>query len=303
MAQANDDYQKYLDPKVLSRISRLDLKARLIVEGYISGLHKSPYHGFSVEFAQHREYAPGDDLKHLDWKVFGKTDRFYIKQYEEDTNLRAWILLDISESMDYKSGAVSKLEYGSYIAASLAFLILQQQDSAGLVLFDDEMRVTLKPSSQPSHLKLLTHELAQAKPTGRSKVGPIFHELAERIRHRGLIVLISDLFVDPKELALGLQHFRHNQHDVILFHVLDDHERQFPFDELTLFKGMEGYQDVFAEPRALREDYLAAMDSFIRDVKRSCRQHHIDYVPMTTSDSLEVALSAYLAGRLAMRGR
>ena len=301
--ETKEDYQKYLDPKVLSRISRLDLKARLIVEGYISGLHKSPYHGFSVEFAQHREYSPGDDIKHLDWKVFGKTDRFYIKQYEEDTNLRAWILLDISESMDYKSGGVSKLEYGSYIAASLAFLILQQQDSAGLVLFDDETRVTLKPSSQPSHLKLLTHELAQAKPTGRSKIGGIFHDLAERIKHRGLIVLISDLFVDPKELALGLQHFRHNRHEVILFHVLDDFERKFPFDDMTLFKGMEGYQDVFAEPRALRADYIAALEMFIRHVKRACRQYRIDYVPMTTSDSLEVALSAYLAGRLAMRGR
>ena len=301
--KATEDLQKYLDPKVLARISRLDIKARLIVEGYISGLHKSPFHGFSVEFAQHREYAPGDDLKHLDWKVFGKTDRFYVKEYEEETNLHAWILLDISESMDYKSGPVSKLEYGSYIAASLAFLMLQQQDSAGLVMFDDEVRHFLKPSSQPSHLKLLTHELAEAKPTGRTKVGGIFSDLAERIRHRGLVVLISDLFVDPKELALGLQHFRHKRHEVILFHVLDEYERTFPFRDLTLFKGLEGYADVFAEPRSLRDDYLAEVDNFIKETKRVCRHHRIDYVPMTTSDSLEIALSAYLAGRLAMRGK
>ncbi len=301
--ETNEDYKKYLDPKVLSRISRLDIKARLIVEGYVSGLHKSPFHGFSVEFAQHREYSPGDDLKHLDWKVFGKTDRFYVKQYEEETNLRGWILLDISESMDYRSGEVSKLEYGSYIAASLAFLMLQQQDSAGLVLFDDQIRTLLKPSGQPSHLKLITRELAEAKPTGRSKVGTIFNDLAERLKHRGLIILISDLFVDPGELAVGLQHFRHKRHEVVLFHVLDDYERTFPFRDLTMFKGLEGYEDVFAEPRSLRDGYIAEMENFVKHVKRTCRQHKIDYVPMTTSDSLEAALSAYLAGRLAMRGK
>lgn len=301
--ETKEDYKKYLDPRVLSRISRLDIKARLVVEGYVSGLHKSPFQGFSVEFAQHREYSPGDDLKHLDWKVFGKTDRFYVKEYEEETNLHGWILLDISESMAYNSGAMSKLDYGATVAASLAFLMLQQQDSAGLVLFDDDVRSFLKPSSQPSHLKLMTHELASARPTGRSKVGAIFNDLAERIKRRGLVILISDLFVDPKELALGLQHFRHKRHEVILFHVLDECERTFPFKDLTMFKGMEGYQDVFAEPRSLRNDYLAELDSFVRDVKRTCRQHKIDYVPMTTSDSLEVALSAYLAGRLAMRGK
>jgi len=295
--------QQYLDPKVLSRISRLDIKARLVVEGYISGLHKSPFHGFSVEFAEHREYSPGDDLKHLDWKVFGKTDRFYVKEYEEETNLNAWLLLDISESMDYKSGEMSKLDYGATVAASLAFLMLQQQDSAGLVLFDDDVRTFLKPSSQPSHLKTITHELAQARPTGRSKVGAIFNDLAERIRHRGLVILISDLFVDPKELALGLQHFRHKRHEVILFHILDEYERTFPFKDLTLFKGLEATGDVFAEPRSLRADYLAELDNFLRDIKRTCRHHRIDYVPMTTSESLEVALSAYLAGRLAMRGK
>ena len=298
-----EDYQKYLDPKVLARISRLDIKARLIVEGFISGLHRSPFHGFSVEFAQHREYVPGDDLKHLDWKVFGKTDRFYIKEYEEETNLSGWILLDISESMDYKSGDLSKLEYGSYVAASLAFLMLQQQDAAGLVMFDDDVREFIKPASQASHLKLMTHQLAQVKATGRSKIGGIFHDLAERVKRRGLIILISDLFVDPKELALGLQHFRHKRHEVILFHVLDEFERTFPFSHLTLFKGMEGYRDLFAEPRGLRDDYIAELESFIKNVKRTCRQHRIDYVPMTTSTSLEVALSAYLAGRLAMRSR
>jgi len=302
-AGTQEDYQQYLDPKVLSRISRLDIRARLVVEGYISGLHKSPFHGFSVEFAQHREYAPGDDPKHLDWKVFGKTDRFYVKQYEEETNLHGWLLMDVSESMDYASGGMTKFDYGATIAASLAYLMLQQQDSAGLVLFDDALRRFLRPSSQPSHLKLVTRELAEAKPTGRSKVGGVFNDLAERVRHRGLVIIISDLFVAPADLTRALQHFRHRRHEVIVFHILDEFERTFPFQQLTLFRGLEGYGDVFAEPRALRRDYLAAMEGFVRDVKRTCRQHRIDYVPMTTSDSLEVALSAYLAGRRAMRGK
>ena len=301
--ETREDYQKYLDPEVLARISRLDIKARLVVEGFISGLHRSPFHGFSVEFAQHREYVPGDDLKHLDWKVFGKTDRFYIKQYEEETNLSSWLLVDISESMDYASDGMTKLDYGATIAASLAYLMLQQQDAAGLVLFDDDIRQFIKPASQPSHLKLLTHQLAEAKPTGRSKVGTIFNDLAERITRRGLVVIISDLFVDPDELRRALQHFRHKRHEVVIFHVLDEYEQTFPFNDLTLFKGMEGYRDLFAEPRNLRDDYLAELKTFVRGVKRVCRQHRIDYVPMTTKDNLGVALSAYLAQRLATRGK
>jgi uncharacterized protein (DUF58 family) len=302
-ATATEDATRYLDPAVLSRIAKLDIRARLVVEGFVSGLHRSPFHGFSVEFAQHREYVPGDDLKHLDWKVFGKTDRFYIKEYEEETNLSAWLLMDVSESMDYTSDGMTKFDYGATIAASLAFLMLQQQDAAGLVLFDDAVREFIKPASQPSHLKLMTHQLATARPTGRTKIGGIFHDLAERITRRGLVVLISDLFVDPAELVLGLQHFRHKRHEVVLFHVLDPFERTFPFEQLTLFEGMEGYRDVFAEPRGLRDGYLEALEIFVREVRRACRQHRIDYVPMTTRDSLGVALSAYLAGRLAMRGK
>ncbi|MFW6158824.1 MAG: DUF58 domain-containing protein [Planctomycetota bacterium] len=299
--ETEEDVQKYLDPKVLARISRLDIKARLVVEGFISGLHKSPFHGFSVEFAQHREYVPGDDLKHLDWKVYAKTDRFYVKEYEEETNLSAWILLDVSESMAYQSGPLSKLDYGATIGASLAFLMLQQQDAAGLVTFDDDIRDYVKPSSQPSHLKLMTHQLAEIEPTGRSKVGRIFHDLAERIKHRGVIVLISDLFVDPDELALGIRHFRHKRHEVVVFHVMDEEETTFPFQGPTRFEGMEDYPNVFAEPRQLRDDYLSELDAFRKSVRRTCRQHRVDYVPLLTSDSLEIALSAYLAGRLATR--
>jgi uncharacterized protein (DUF58 family) len=280
------------------RIARLDLKARLIVEGFIAGLHKSPFHGFSVEFAQHREYVPGDDIKHIDWRVYGKSDRYYIKQYEEETNLRAYVLLDISESMGYASGAVSKLEYGRYIAASLTHLLLGQQDSVGLALFGDEVRRFVRDSSHPSHKKLLLHEIEACEPAGKTKADSVFHELAERFKRRGMVIIISDLFDDPLNIIAGLRHFRHKRHEVIVFHVLDPYERQFPFQDLTLFKGMEEYPQVFAEPRSLREEYLKALDDFTTTVRRGCRQHRIDFVPLTTTDPLDVALSSYLAKRM-----
>ena len=293
-----EDFRKYLDPKILSRITSLDLKARLIVEGFISGLHKSPFHGFSVEFAQHREYVPGDDIKHIDWKVFGKSDRYYIKQYEEETNLKSYILLDISESMAYGSGETSKMEYACYVAASLAYLMLQQQDSVGLVLFDNEIRKFIRDSSHPAHLKLMLHELEVSRPTGQSKLGLIFHDLAERFRRRGMVILISDLFVDASELLSGLRHFRHKRHEVIVFQILDRHELAFPFDDLTLFRGLENYPDLFAEPRSLKQQYLDEMTSHTEQVKRGCRQHKIDFMQLVTDESLAIALSTYLATRM-----
>ena len=294
-----EDYRKYLDPKVLAKIGKLDLKARLIVEGFISGLHKSPFHGFSVEFAQHREYVPGDDTRHIDWKVFGKSDRYYIKQYEQETNLKSYILLDTSESMGYASDGMTKLEYGGCIAASLAYLMLQQQDAVGLALFGEQVREFIRDSGHPSHLKLLTHRIEQIQPEGKTQVRGILDDLAERIKRRGLIILISDLFVNVDDLLRALRHFRHKRHEVIVFHVLDEFERTFPFTDLTLFKGLEQYPQVFAEPRSLRKDYLAEFDNFVRQVKQGCRRHSIDYVQLSTSDSLEVALSSYLAARMA----
>jgi len=294
-----EDYRKYLDPRVLAKISKLDLKARLIVEGFISGLHKSPFHGFSVEFAQHREYVPGDDTRHIDWKVYAKSDRYYIKQYEQETNLKSYILLDTSESMGYASDGMTKLEYGGCIAASLTYLMLQQQDAVGLALFNDEVREFIRDSGHPSHLKLIAHRIEQARPEGKTKVRGILDDLAERIKRRGLIILVSDLFVDVDDLLRALRHFRHKRHEVIVFHVLDEYERTFPFTELTLFKGLEQYPQVFAEPRSLRKDYLAEFESFVRRVKQGCRQHSIDYVQLSTRDSLEVALSSYLAARMA----
>ncbi len=291
------DLQKYLDPKTLIKIGRLDLVARRVVEGYISGLHKSPYHGFSVEFADHREYVPGDDIKHLDWRTLAKTDRYYIKEYEEETNLRSTILLDTSESMKYGSGAVTKLEYGCFIAASLAYMLTQQQDSVGLAMFDNTVHRFVPPKSNAAHMRLILHELSLITPRAKTSMDLIFHDVAERVHKRGLIVVVSDLFDDPETILMGLRHFRHNRHEVIVFHVLDEFETTFPFDDTTLFDGLEGYGEVLTEPRSLRETYLEEANKFIRTMKRGCRQHEIDYVQINTATPLDVALSAYLASR------
>ncbi len=297
-----DDYLKYLDPRTLNKISHLDLKARLIVEGYVAGLHKSPYHGFSVEFAEHREYVPGDDIKHLDWKVFGKSDRYYIKQYEEETNLVAYLVLDTSESMSYTSmTGVSKAEYASYVAAALAYLILQQQDSVGLALFDSEIRTFLPPASHSTHMKNVIQEIAVARPHEKTDVGTILHRLADRIRKRGLVILISDLLDRPENVLRGLRHLRHKRHDVIVFHVLDHDELTFPFERMTQFEGLEGLPSLIANPRALRKAYLAALGDYTKELERGCLANNVDYVLLDTSTTLDVALSSYLATRAGTR--
>jgi uncharacterized protein (DUF58 family) len=295
-----ENSQKYLDPAVLAKLEGLDLKARLIVEGYVSGMHKSPYHGFSVEFAEHREYSPGDDLRYVDWKVWGKTDKFYLKQYEEETNLVSYLLLDTSESMRYKSeiAPVSKLEYAQYIAASLAYLILQQQDSVGLATFDREIRQFMRASSNPTQLKQLFHIMDETVPERKTATGPIFHELAERLKHRGVVVILSDLFDDVPSMMAGLKHFRHRRHEVILFHVLDPAEIDFPFQETTLFQGLEELPEILTEPRALRKAYLREFEAYLRAVKKGCRLNRMDYVLLRTDQRLDIALSSFLARRL-----
>jgi len=276
------------------------LRARLIVEGYVSGVHRSPYQGFSIEFAEHREYAPGDDLRYVDWKVFGRTDKVYLKQFEEETNQICNVLLDTSESMRYRSeGApMSKLEYAQCAAAALVYLILQQQDSAGLVTFDREIRAVVRPSSNPSHLQELLHVIGESVPERKTDTGPIFHDLAERFRKRSLVVILSDLFDDVDSMMAGLNHFRHRRHDVILFHVLDPAELEFPFRDTTRFRGLEELPAVVAEPRALRQAYLAQFREYQRRLERGCRRHRIDYVLMRTDRPLELVLSSYLASRL-----
>ncbi len=298
------DYQKYLDPRTLNKISKLELKARLIVEGFVSGLHKSPYHGYSVEFAEHREYVPGDEIKHIDWKVYGRTDRYYIKEFEEETNLISYILLDVSESMEYGSGGeVTKLAYGSYVAASLAYLILRQQDSVGLGLFNNAIESFVPPSSHPSRLKHVIHEIESARPAKKTDIGIILHDMAERMGKRGLVVLISDLFDDVRKVLFGLRHLRHKKHEVILFHVLDPFEVSFPFQRMTLFEGLEEYPELLADPKALRKAYIEEVGSFTAELRKGCIRDNIDYVQITTDTLLDVALAEYLATRMSGRRR
>jgi uncharacterized protein (DUF58 family) len=299
MSTPAGQYQ-YVDPKVISRISRLDLRARLVVEGFISGQHRSPYNGYSVEFAAHREYVPGDDIKHIDWKVWARGDRLYIKQYEEETNLRTTLLLDCSKSMRYgaqNKDGITKFDYAATAAASLAYLLHQQQDAVGLVGFDTEVRVNLPSSSHPSHLRLLFHELDKLKPDNRTDAAEIFHRLAEEIRRRGLVVLISDLFMDLDSLLASLRHFRHKRHEVVVFHVMHDDELTFPFQDNTLFRGMEVQQEILTEPRALRKSYLESLERFLSQVRRTCAVCGIDYVPVNTKMPLDAVLSAYLVFR------
>ncbi len=293
-----ENYQKSLNPQTLASLEGLDLQARLIVEGYVAGMHPSPYHGFSVEFAEHREYVPGDDIRHVDWKVWSKTDKFYLKQYEEETNLLLYLLLDTSESMAYASGSnVPKLQYAQMVAASLGYMVLQQQDSVGLATFDDGVRRFLKPAGQPSHLKELIHLLDATPARAKTDLGIVFHELAERFKKRGVVVILSDLFDDVPKILAGLKHFRHRRHEVIVFHILDPAELDFPFRDTTLFKGMEGLPDVLTEPHALRRAYQAEIGTFLDELKKGCRMIDIDYVPLRTDWDLDAALSSYLAAR------
>jgi uncharacterized protein (DUF58 family) len=294
-----NDSTRYLDPLTLAKVRSLELQARLIVEGYLSGLHKSPYHGFSVEFAQHREYVPGDDIKHVDWKVYGRTDRFYLKQYEEETNLVCWLVLDISESMQYGSGPVSKYDYACMVAAALSYLILHQQDSVGLVTFDDQVRKFLRPTSQPSYLKEIVKVMNVGAGREKTQLAPIFHDLAERIARRALVVILSDLFDDVPELLAGLKHLRHKRHEVVVFHILDAAELDFPFQEATLFRGLEQYPEMLTDPRTLRQGYLDEVEAYLLELQRGCRGQNIDYVQLRTNADLGIALSSYLASRLA----
>jgi uncharacterized protein (DUF58 family) len=299
-----ENFLKYFDPQTLAKLRGLELRARLIVEGYVSGVHRSPFHGFSIEFAEHREYVPGDDVRYVDWKVFGKTDKYYLKQYEEETNLISYLLLDGSQSMSYRSSAaaLSKLEYSQCLAAALAYLVLNQQDSVGLVTFDEQVRTLIRPSGNPSHLKQLLHVMEQMAPEGKTAAGAIFHDLAERLKKRGIVLVFSDLFDNVPAILAGLKHFRHRRHEVVLFHVLDPAELDFPFQQMTLFKGLEQFPNLLAEPHSLRRAYLEQFGAFLQAIREGCREHRIDYVQIRTDQPLDIALSTYLTQRLGARG-
>lgn len=299
------DSRTYLDPEVLDRIAGLELKARHIVEGYVSGLHKSPFRGFSVEFAEHREYVPGDDIRFLDWKVFGKTDRLYIKRYEEETNLEAHLVVDASASMQYRDreGKLpSKFEYACWSAAAIGYLItMLQQDAAGLVMFDEHVRLAMPAKGGAGHFRNIIHEIEKAEPAKGTGIGRALSESGEVIRRRGLVILFSDLMDDMREVVKGLRQIRHRGHEVLLFHVLAHDEVTFPFQRLTRFEGLEQMLKQVADPVALREAYLAEVQAFRKKLRRICTQNRIDLIEISTKDNLGVVLAAYLARRAARR--
>ncbi|MCE9634293.1 MAG: DUF58 domain-containing protein [Planctomycetes bacterium] len=288
-----------IDPSIIGRIAKLELRARLVVEGYVSGLHRSPYRGFSVEFAEHREYAPGDDLRYLDWKVFGKSDRYYVKRYEEETNLLCHLVLDISESMDFGTEGVRKFDYAATIAASLAHLVVEQSDAAGLVLFDDEVRAVLPPGNSAAHLRHIFDVIEKAKPKGKTELGTVLVRVSEQLRKRGLVVVISDLVGDVEEVLRGLRQLRSRKHDVIVLQVLDPAEIEFPFEQMTMFEGLEGIPEFLADPKSLRASYLARLETFRSRLRAGCLAERIDVVEMSTRTPLDVALTSYLSRRAA----
>jgi uncharacterized protein (DUF58 family) len=292
---------KYLDPLALSRLKNLSLAARLVVEGFFAGMHKSPHKGFSVEFAEHREYTPGVDPRHIDWRVFGRRDKLYVKQYEEETSLRCYLLLDKSASMGYKhSGSLTKLEYGSFVAASLAYLMAFQHDAVGLITYDSGVRGRIPPRQGPGHLRVVMEQLEDTAPGGETSISETFHQLAETIKRRALVVVISDLFDDPVALVESLKHFRHKKHEVVVLHTLDPAERTFPFDDITLIEDMESKREVISDPRAFRKAYLEEIDKFLTTIREGCLGSQIDYALAETSEKFDNFLGTYLAKRQTM---
>lgn len=304
--QSQQAVTKFLDPNVVSRVGSMDLKARLIVEGFIAGMHRSPYHGFSVEFAEYRQYMQGDNIKNLDWKAYGKTDRFYIKVFEEETNLKATILLDKSGSMGFSSlgekgkTGIDKLTYGSLLAASLSYLMIRQQDAVSLCVFDDAIREMTPHRSVRKHLFYLLGTLDNVIPGSRTRISSSLHYIAERVKRRGLVILISDLMDKPDEILMGLKHFRHRKHEVIVFHLLDPKELDLDYRDEVEFRDLETDKRIRVEPAFLRAEYSRQVKEWIDQLDRGCKAHQIDYNLLPTDVPFDVALTAYLNKRIRM---
>lgn len=288
---------RFIDPNILSRLSGMELRARTVVEGFISGLHRSPYRGFSVEFAEYREYTPGDDTRFIDWKVYARSDRYYLKQFEEETNLSCHILLDASASMNYSSGGLTKLQYASYVAASLGYLTFQQRDAVGLLTFDQEINHFVPSRHKKGHLLSVLRHLEKITAARQTDIAIPLHQLAETLNKKGLIILISDLLDEPAAIINGLQHFRFKGHDVIVFHIMDDAELNFPFTNATKFIDMEGAAQVLTIPTLVRETYLKNLNQHIEFLKKECNMLKIDYQILNTSKPLDFALFTYLSNR------
>src|SRR5262245_38732330 len=283
--------EKYLRPEVIRQVSRLDLRAKFIVEGFLSGLHSSPFHGFSVEFSEHRKYVPGDDLKDLDWKVFAKTDKHYLKKFQAETNLTGYLVLDLSASMNYTyRGELTKFEYCICLAAALGYLMIHQQDPVGLVTFDKQIQASLPPKSRRSHLATILGLLAGLKPSGQTDIAGCLHRLAATLKTRGLVMLFSDLLPDPAPILAGLQHLPQRGHEVIVFHVLDGAEAHFPFDGTIEFEDVETPETLTVDAKGIRQDYLAEVAEFRNHFQQECAKARIDFVPMDTSVGFDKAL-------------
>ena len=293
----NSNKSKFLLPETVSILDSMSLRARLVVEGYIIGQHRSPFHGFSVEFAEHRSYEPGDEIRHIDWKLYGKTDRLYVKRYEEETNLSSHIILDISKSMIFSSSKISKLSYANTLVAALSYLMIKQQDAVGLVQFSNQIDSFLLPKSRPSHLSSLLDKLCDDKFGQDTQIEKILHEMAERIIKRGLIVLISDLIDDQQKILHGLKHFRHNNQEVIVFHLFDRKELEFDFNDRTKFVDMETGEEITTEPWHIRSNYKDLISKKQKYFKTKCRENLIDYFPIVTDQSLGLCLTEYLRKR------
>lgn len=294
---ANGD-KNYFDPKVLAGIANLALRARWVVEGIMSGIHKSRAKGFSVEFEEHREYSPGDEIRRIDWKALGKFDRYYIKEYEDETNLRAYLVLDASASMDYASDGISKFDYGCTLTASLAYLILKQQDAAGVVTFSDRIEAFIPPKAKRDYMTQIVQALERRGPAGDTNVGKILEDIAGQVKRRGLIVLVSDLLDEPEQILKGLRLFRFKGNDVIVFHILDQAELDLPFDGNILFEDLEEENlKVIADPKAIRTTYRQVVDEFVTQMRQQCHDSAIDYQLISTSTPLDQALASYLSWR------
>jgi uncharacterized protein (DUF58 family) len=286
------------DPTSLAKYGRLSMVARNVVEGFLTGVHKSPYKGFSVEFAEHRQYYPGDEIRHIDWRAYGKTDRYYIKEFEEETNLKAYLLVDASGSMAYRGQHASKFQYAQYIAASLAYLMLHQLDAVGLVTHDTKVRGLIPPRANSKHLLNLLNTLEQTQPGGETSMAPIWHELAGQFKRRGMVIILSDCFDQLTPLMRALQHFRHRRHEILLFHILAPEEMEFPFKKWTQFRNLEVVGDKrLVDPQRLRKEYLKNFQAYCEQLRTQAGQMQIDYHLMRTDEPVDRALGIYLTKR------
>jgi uncharacterized protein (DUF58 family) len=300
MQAPNDRKDGYLDPEMLHRIGSLEVIARQLVEGLRAGMHRSPLRGFSTDFAQHRQYVPGDDLKHIDWRVYGRTSRYYVKLYEAETNFNAHLLLDASSSMHYGSGEVSKLEYAKFLAAALAYLVVHQHDSVGLGVFDSELRSHIEPRGKKSIIHTIDHELRAVEGEPRTDVAGILHEFAGRITRRGIVILFSDLFDDTDAFLKGLDRLQFSGHTVMVLHTMDPDELNFPFSGTCRFEGLEGEEAIITQPQRIREEYQREVENFVQTIKDSCRRSHIDYMLVDTSRPVDAVLREFLHARQQM---